>query len=125
MSVKIGKHEFKLRGLTRREIKALRKEGFPLESLGQVEDYEKRDEGLDKIFSLAVASGDPDDLTQGEGLKLWAEVVRETYGGKESRKNSESPPPSSSGVSGMTAESAEKPASDPNATVQKSDANNG
>lgn len=118
--VTIGKQKFTLRGLTRKEIKQLRGDGFPLEEIGSITDYEKRDEGLDRIFALSVTSGDPDELTQGEALMLWAKVVAATYGGPEDSKNSGSPPPSTSGGSGTTAKRAGRRGSGSSGTARKS-----
>lgn len=123
--VTIGKKKFTLRGLTRREIKNLRKDDFPLEEIGSITDYKKRDEGLDRIFALSVTSGDPDELTQGEALILWTKVVAETYGSPEDSKNSESPLPSSSGGSGTTAPNAERPVSVRKGIARKSAAKSG
>ena len=125
METEIGGQKIVVRGLVRKEIKELRKQGFPLETMGGIEDYEKRDEGLDKLFKLACEGGDPDALTQGEALELWTKVVSETYGGSDLSKKSESPPASTSPGGDSTAGRAEKRGSGRKGTVRKSKKKNG
>lgn len=116
-----------VRGLTRGEIKALRKEGFPLETVGTMDDFEKRDEGLDKIFAIASPDADPDSLTQGQALELWAKVVAATYGGADLAKKFKSPLQSTSpaGSGGSSAKSAKKRTSKGKGTARKSRKKNG
>jgi hypothetical protein len=96
MDCQIGGHKFQVRPLTRGEIKQFRKEGAPPEGLDKLGPGEAFDEALDKIFKAAITKGNPDDLTQGEALELWAEVMLVTYGGPELPKKSRSPQRSSS-----------------------------
>ncbi|MBW1666714.1 MAG: hypothetical protein JRJ66_01445 [Deltaproteobacteria bacterium] len=125
MKVEIGGQRFEVRGLKRKEIKALRREGFPLETIGGLDDIEKRDEGLDRIFSLACSGGDPDSLTQGEALELWARVVEATYGTEVLKKKSAPRRRSSSAESGSTARSAGAQGSRPKGTARRSQRESG
>ena len=121
MKVTVGEHSIEVRGLVRGEIKKLRKAGFPLETVGNISDFEKRDEGLDRIFGIACKDFDSDQLTQGEALELWAKVVGVTYGGDELEKKSGSPQssPSAKRDSGSTAKHAKKAASNRKGTARK------
>jgi len=119
MEFTIGDQTFMVRGLKRKEVKALRKEGFPLESVGALEDVDKREEGLDRIIDLAT-NADPDEMTPGEALELWARIVEATYGSEGLLKKFESPPPSDSKGGGETAPSAKKQASRRKGTARKS-----
>ena len=123
--VVVGRQKFTIRSLRRKEIKSLRAEGYPLETIGTMEDYQKRDEGLDRIFALACEGGDPDELSQGEALELWTKVVSETYGSEERKKKSQSQPLSTSEKDASTATSAEKRASRRKGTARKSTGKNG
>ena len=125
MRTSIENMVFEVRGLKRKEIKALRRDGFTLETLAQLEDHEKRDEGWDRVFELATTGCDPDELTQHGALQLWAAVVEATYAGDKVKKKSESLHPSLLGSGNSTAPNAGPRASSRKGTARKSGRENG
>lgn len=119
MKVTIGKHKVEVRGLTRGEIKQLRKDGYPLETAAELEDLVKRDDALDKLFELASPGFDADQLTQAEAVELWTAIVEMTYVGELISGKLKEGPQSSSSQKGSTAKSAKTPASKSKGTAQK------
>jgi len=112
-------NKMNIRGLTRGELKSLRKEGVRLGGLESL-DEEKRDKALDKIFNLACPGMNADDLTPGEALELYTRIAAQTYITGEERKNSASPQPSVSGEKYTTVAIAEKTDSGSSGTARKS-----
>ncbi len=119
MKVTIGKHEIEVRGLTRGEIKKLRKDGYPLETAAELEDLEKRDDALDALFKLASPDFNADLLIQHEANELWAAIVEMTYVGEIVSGKSKEEPQSSSSPKSSTARSAKKSDSKNKGTAQK------
>lgn len=77
---------FTVRALKRREVKQLKKEGF---NLGYLE-AEKADDCMDRVFGMVFSAPELDaieDLDQHEAIKLWNDVLKETYGAKDEEKN--------------------------------------
>lgn len=84
---KIGKQEFEVRGLTRREVKRFRAEGFDFAAL----QPEQTEEISDKVFeAVGLDLEAVDDLTYGEASDLFREIMRLSFLGAEDRKNSDS-----------------------------------
>jgi len=83
--VEINGTIFEVRGLKRKEIKKLRKDGIVLTGL----DAEKADIAMDLIFELLFANQIEliDDMENADALKLWVAVMRETYGASDEEKN--------------------------------------
>ncbi len=125
MKITVGKHKGKVRGLTRGELKKLRKAKTPFEGIGEIADLEKRDDVLDEIFSLALTDIDPDNLTQAEALIVWAYIAEATFVGDELAKKLESPLWSSSVGDDQSAVPAKKPASKNKGTAPRSKKKNG
>ena len=119
MKVTIGKFEIEVRGLTRGEIKKLRKDGYPLETSAELEDLAKRDDALDALFEIASPDFDVDQLTQAEAIQLWTMIVELTYVGEIVSGKSEKGPQSSSSRKGSTAKGAKKRGSKRKGTARK------
>jgi len=79
-----------IRGLTRGEIKQLKKDGVVLGKLTDMEE-EARDGALDKLFKIVCPDLDPDEITPGEALELYTRITGMTYLSGDERKNSASP----------------------------------
>lgn len=97
----------RIRGLTRGEIRTLRKEGITLGKLTEM-DENARDAALDRLFGIACPDVDPDAITPGEALDIYTRISELTYLTGNERKNSGSPQSSASTDASMTAASAGK-----------------
>jgi len=84
-------HGFKVRGLTRKEIRDLKQFGFYHSFYSPpIHDPDKVDEGFELALSMCVE--DPDDLMGGISNSRYLDlfrlgVMRETYGSEEEEKN--------------------------------------
>ncbi len=90
-TITINGKEFKVRPLTRGEIKSLKDCGYTYNSC--VPTIEKANDALDKAFEIQFSKDEVtflDDCTNKQGIKLWNEILKETYGAKEEEKNSDS-----------------------------------
>jgi len=112
--------KIKVKGLTRGQIKELRKEGVVLAEIEKLED-EKQDEALDRIFEWACPEEfNADELTPGQGLELYVRIIAKTYAGDRLLKKSQSPPLSSLASGDSTVRSVKKRKSRRKGTVRKS-----
>lgn len=86
--IEIGGRTFEVRGLKRREVKALRAGGF---RPGNV-DAENADDYMDKVFELIGCDlSEVDDLEYAEAMEIFKQVMEMTFIGEGERKNSSSP----------------------------------
>ncbi|MBN2060700.1 MAG: hypothetical protein JW882_09830 [Deltaproteobacteria bacterium] len=99
--------KIEVRGLTRGEIKQLRKEGIVLGKLMEL-DEEKRDEAMDRLLGMACKDLDVDAITQGDAIDLYTRISELTYLCGDARKNSESPQSSALEESSTIAASADE-----------------
>jgi len=84
--IEINKKSFNVRGLTRGEIKKLRKDGINLVTLTR----ENADEVVDKVFGLVFDAETVDvidDMPNSAAMELWQAVLKETYGAWDEEKN--------------------------------------
>ena len=119
MNLQVNGKQIEARGLTRGEIKKLRKEGIVLTQIETLED-EKRDAALDRIFGIACPGLDPDEITPGQALELFISIIGLCYGREDLVKKSDAPPQSTSPRGGLSAENAGAPVSRPRGTARKS-----
>lgn len=85
--VDTGKKTFEVRGLKRKEIKALKKDGIVLTNL----DMKTADTAMDKVFDLVFTSEQVamiDELPNRDAIKLWQGILMETFGAPGEKKNS-------------------------------------
>ena len=78
---------FQVRGLKRKEVKQLRKEGLPLMNL----QPENAEEAQDRVFEMVFNEGELaiiDEMDNKDALRLWQEILAETYGVGDETKNS-------------------------------------
>jgi len=84
--LKFESHVFEVRGLKRKEVKALNKEGFNLSSL----DIGNADEAMDRIFECVFSKAvikKIDELENKNAIELWRAILKETYGAVDEEKN--------------------------------------
>jgi hypothetical protein len=114
MNFEIGDHKFEARGLTRGQIKKLKNAGVKIQDIPEIEDIEKRDEAMMKVFKLTLTKFDTaalDDLTPGEALDLYIKVIQLTLLGEAVVKKLYESQESGSGAGSTPAASAKKKAS--------------
>ncbi len=98
---------FKVRGLKRKEVKQLRRDGFNLLDL----NLAQADDVLDRVFEMVFPEAEfarIDELLNRDCLGLWNAILIETYGSPEEEKNSSR---SGNGTPTRTANEEPKPAS--------------
>ena len=87
--VKINNRVFNIRGLTRKEIKSLKKYGFTY--VGPNLSLETLDDAMDAAFEVVLTADEIntlDDLVHADStLPIWNAILAETYGSKEEEKN--------------------------------------
>lgn len=85
----IDVEKLEIRGLTRGEVKALRKDGI---SLGELMDKDEaaRDEAFDRILAIACPDVDPDAITPGQAVRIYEIIAEKTYLTGDEAKNSDS-----------------------------------
>jgi hypothetical protein len=83
--------KIKVRGLTRGEIKGLKKYGYRFTRWVPVDDAEALDEAMEKAFSLVLSDAELsklDAMQNRDVTGVWYEILKETYGRPEEVKNS-------------------------------------
>jgi hypothetical protein len=88
--ITLGGRDISFRGLTRREVKRLKADGFNLNNLYP----EQLDDAVDAVFSLVMDQEDIDyldDCVAQDALKAWRAVMDATFGSKAAEKNSSAP----------------------------------
>jgi len=109
--------------MTRGELKALRSGGIELALAADLPEgmdgLEKRDQAMDRVFSLAVTAGEPDDLTPGDAVALLILIGKATYAPGETLKNLLAPQQTGSADGSATAASARKRGSKRNGAARK------
>jgi hypothetical protein len=109
MNFEIGDHKFEARGLTRGQIKKLKKTGVKIQNVPEIEDIDRRDEAMMKVFDLTLTdTAALDDLTPGEALDLYTKVAQLTFLGEAVVKKLYESQESGSGASSTPAASAKK-----------------
>jgi len=116
--------ELTIKPLTRGQIKELRNAGVILTTVEKL-DEEARDEALDKIFKIACPELEVDEITPGQALELYIEIIKDTYAGDSLIKKLELQPGSIFQKKGSTAKDAKKRASNHKGTARKSKAKRG
>lgn len=117
--------EMDVRGLTRGEIRGLRKEEIDLQKIEKLSD-EKREEALDRVFGIVCPQVDVDAITPGEAVTLYLRIIRATYVSEDTLKKFASPPALISPAGGdMSAPSAKGQALVRSGTAPKSEGVNG
>lgn len=84
--IKVGGTAYQVRGLKRKEVKALKRKGFNLAAL----DRANADDAMDLVFEIVFDEAvirEIDELDQAEALRLWEGVLKETYGAPGEEKN--------------------------------------
>jgi len=85
--VEVGNRKITVRSLTRKEVKALKKEGFDIGNLKK----EEVDDLLDAVFPMVLS---PEEVNLVENspyrvcTQVWTAVIKETYGSAGEEKNS-------------------------------------
>jgi hypothetical protein len=85
-TVNIGGEDMKVRGLLRKEVKDLKKEGFILSDLRD----DNVDDAMDKVFEIVLTKEDIakiDELPNRESIKVWTAILDLTYGNEVQEKN--------------------------------------
>ncbi|HCY86666.1 MAG TPA: hypothetical protein DHV36_16155 [Desulfobacteraceae bacterium] len=89
-------------GLTRGQIKQMKKYGMTSFGVATFE-VEKLEGCMEKCFDLALSASDRkflDACKNSESVKVWREILAETYGAGDEEKNSQSTSTGTSAVSG-------------------------
>jgi len=86
------KHGIEVRGLTRKEIKELKPNGFFLGFYNPpVGDLEKMDEGIERVLDLCVLDKEKFEDLENENyfktLQVFRAICAETYGAQDEEKN--------------------------------------
>jgi hypothetical protein len=86
-TIRVGGRDLSVRGLTRKEVKRLKQDGFNLNNLlaDQVDD------AMDAVFSLAMEPDDIDyldDCIAQESYRAFRAVMDLTFGSRDAEKNS-------------------------------------
>lgn len=85
-NVKVAGKVLSIRGLTRKEMRSLKKKGFDIGNL----KVEQVDDLLDLIFPMIFDEDEVrliDDATYKVGNDIWALLLKETFGSKDEEKN--------------------------------------
>ena len=85
--IEIANKVLSVRGLKRKEIKKLKKDGINLGDL----KLEQIDDVLDTIFPMVFSKKDVElieDAAYKESVKVWTAILEETFGSKDEEKNS-------------------------------------
>lgn len=85
--VNLDGEDIEIRGLKRKEVKALKKEGIHLTELSprQAED------AMDRVFEMVFSEADLariDEAPNKNVMNVWTGVLKETYGAPDEEKNS-------------------------------------
>jgi len=83
---KVSGKTLTVRGLTRKEMRSLKRKGFDIGKL-QVEQV---DDLLDLIFPMIFDKSEVeliDDATYKVGNDIWTDILKETFGSKDEEKN--------------------------------------
>ncbi len=81
--------EIEIRSLKRKEIKALKDLGYNY--LGCVPKYDTAEDSVDKALEFVLSEDEQkflDECENSETVKVWKELLKETYGDKGEEKNS-------------------------------------
>lgn len=84
--IKKGDTTFKVRGLTRGEVKQLRADGYNLANL----TLDQAEEAVDAAFDLVFSENEIriiDALPNRDAMEIWRAVLAETYGSGDEEKN--------------------------------------
>jgi len=85
--VKVGDNELSVRGLKRKEIKALKKKGYEIGKL----KIEQVDDLIDEILPMIFNKKDVElieDSPYKVSVQIWTAILKETYGSAGEEKNS-------------------------------------
>ncbi len=85
--IEIDGTTFNVRGLKRKEVKKLKKDGFNI--MGGL-DQDQADDAMDKVFELIFDESEIeqlDDLVFSKAMEIWVTVLKETFGAKDEEKN--------------------------------------
>lgn len=85
-NIEINGREIKYRGLKRKEVKALKKEGFDLGRL----DTEDVDEAMDRLFEKVLSPDDAaflDEQVNRASFDVFKAIMAATYGDPAAEKN--------------------------------------
>lgn len=86
MAFEIGGMSFDLRPLKRGELRGLKKDGIVLHQL----TMDNVDDAADAVFGILGLDLEAiDDLAYPDFLKLWTEVLAESFGSRVEEKNSQ------------------------------------
>lgn len=86
-TVTIDGREYKTKGLKRKQVKELKKNGIDLVNL----DVQNAEDALEAVFELAFTAAENEiieDMYNADVMKLWLAVLKETFGAPEEEKNS-------------------------------------
>ncbi len=85
-TVEIDGQAFEVRGLKRKEVKQLKREGIILVNL----DPEMGEDAMDKVFDMVFTTDqieEIDELQNADALQIWSAILLETYGAPGEEKN--------------------------------------
>lgn len=86
-TVIIDGRSFEVRGLKRKQVKQLKRDGFNLTDLKP----ETADDAMDAVFAATFGDADLsaiDEMRNGDALRLWTAILKETFGAPDEEKNS-------------------------------------
>jgi len=78
---------FEVRALKRKEVKELKKDGFVISNLNP----ENADDCLDRVFTMVFTAEDIeaiDNMPNHVAIRLWQDILKETYGARDEEKTS-------------------------------------
>ena len=82
----INNQTFEVRGLKRKEVKSLKKDGVNLMDL----DINQADDVMDRVFDLVLTKDQIaviDEMENKHALSLWVGILKETFGSGDEEKN--------------------------------------
>ncbi|RKY07147.1 MAG: hypothetical protein DRP56_06220 [Planctomycetota bacterium] len=86
MEFESGGKTFVIRSLKRKEVKALKNEGFNLYNISA----DQLDDLIDRIFEIVLTEeeiGAAEDLDNRDAVKIFNQIFRETFGSEKQEKN--------------------------------------
>lgn len=87
MDFEIGGTVIPIRALKRKEVRALKKEGFNLYTIAP----DQLDDLIDKVFEIILAPADVaamDEMANRDAVQVFNAIFRESFGAPDKEKNS-------------------------------------
>lgn len=86
-TIEIDGRPWEIRGLKRKQVKQLKRDGHDLTNL----QAERADDAVDAVFAMAFGPEELEvieEMYNADVMRLWSAILKETYGAPGEEKNS-------------------------------------